>query len=238
MKPRHADQPLSPAVTRLAALMPLDTVALDALHQATQVPRRLRAHQELLAEGREIRETLLLLRGWAAHVCLLRDGRRQILHLLLPGDLIGSYEHERPLAVTSVVALSDVEVCAAPDRDLSPALGDAYALSRGLEQAHLLAQITRLGRMNAQERIVDLSLELFDRLALAGLVSHNSYAMPLTQEGLGDVLGLTSVHVNRMLQVLRKEGDLVWSGRELKLPNPERLRQTMGRPPVRVSALS
>lgn len=235
MTPRAADQPLAPAVARLAALIPLDDVALDALRLATQPPRRHRAHHELLAEGREIRDAQLLLRGWAARVCFLKDGRRQILHLLLPGDLIGSCEHDRPLAVSSVVALTEVEVCTAPDPAVSPMLREAYARSRALDEAHLLAQITRIGRMNAQERIADLALELLDRLTLAGLAAHDSYAMPLTQEALGDVLGLTSVHVNRMLQVLRKQGDLVWSGRELKLPNPERLRKTMGRRAVRVS---
>lgn len=236
MTPKAAHPIQSPAITRLLALVPLDDAALDALRLATQPPRRLRARYELLAAGQQIREAQLLLRGWAARVCDLRDGRRQILHLLLPGDLIGSCEHERPLAASSIIALTEVEVCAAPDAALSPTLREAYAQSRAHEQAHLLAQITRLGQMNAQERIADLALELLDRLSLAGLATNNSYAMPLTQETVADALGLTSVHVNRMLQVLRKDGELIWSGRELSLPNPERLQQSMGRPAVRVSA--
>lgn len=79
-------------------------------------------------------------------------------------------------------------------------------------------------------------LELLDRLSLAGLTTNNGYAMPLTQETFADALGLTSVHVNRMLQVLRKGGELVWNGRELRFADPEQLRQSMGRPVTRVSA--
>ena len=225
------------AITRLAALSPLDPEASAALSSALQRPRTFRARRELISEGQEITETLLILSGWAARIRLLEDGRRQIHNFLLPGDLVSYRDLERPVASSTVIAITEVVVCAAPDPSVSPALGRAYAQSRALEEAHLLAQITRLGRLNAHERIADLLLELFERLKLGGLASDGRYLLPITQEVIADALGLTSVHVNRTLQTLRREGALDWKGREVVLSNPSALRRTIGRLPTRVTAI-
>jgi CRP-like cAMP-binding protein len=95
--------------------------------------------------------------------------------------------------------------------------------------------VTRLGRLNAQERIGDLLLELNERLALAGLADPQGFAMPLTQEMLADALGLTPVHVNRMLQLARREGDIEWRPGRVTLTDVAALAQKVGRAPVRVS---
>jgi CRP-like cAMP-binding protein len=135
-----------------------------------------------------------------------------------------------------VIAITDVELCQAPEPNASPALARIYALSRAHDDAYILAHITRLGRMNAYERLADLLLELFERLELAGLCGGGHYHMPLTQEMLADALGLTSVHINRTLQVLRREGALGLKGRELALSDPSLLRRQIGRAPIRVAA--
>src|SRR4029453_12642178 len=103
-----------------------------------------RPRSELLTEGHEIREALLIVEGWAARVRILSDGRRQFLSFLLPGDLVGLCRHERALAVSNVVAITPLKTCRAPDGDLHPSLSKAYAVSHALEEAYLLAQITRL----------------------------------------------------------------------------------------------
>jgi CRP-like cAMP-binding protein len=226
----------SPAVHRLEALAPLDRRAIDALEAAMQRPRAIRPRCDLLTEGAEIGEPLLVLDGWAARVRQLADGRRQILNFILPGDLVGLYDQDRPVASSTVMAFTPVLICEAPGRGTSLALDRAYAMSRALDETHLLAQITRLGRFNAHERIADLLLELLERLELAGLASNGRYSLPLTQEVLADALGLTPVHINRMLQQSRRAGELSWSGRDLILRDPEALREQIGRQPVRVAA--
>lgn len=114
---RPAEQPTIPAaIVRLDALSPLDDRALQALQAAADRPRQLRAKREFLAEGQEITEPLLVLSGWAARQRILADGRRQIVDFLLPGDLIGVCDHDRPVSLTSAVALTGVEVCVAPSR--------------------------------------------------------------------------------------------------------------------------
>ena len=227
-----------PALTRLAALAPLDEAAWSSLVVATARPQPVRSKHEIAVEGDVISEPRLVVSGWAARVRQLADGRRQLLSFLLPGDLIGLCDQPCPVATSSVVALTGVTICAAPAATVSPALAQAYALSRALEEAHLLSHIARLGRLTAQERIGDLLLELLERLHLAGLADETSFDFPLTQEMLGDALGLTSVHVNRMVQLSRRDGDIDWRQGRLTIRDPARLARNVGRVPVQVSSLA
>ena len=117
-----------------------------------------------------------------------------------------------------------------------PALAQAYAVSHALEEAYLLAQITRLGRLNALERLADVMLELRERLALSGLVRGDTFDMPLTQEMLADVLGLTPVHINRMVQQARRQDWLEWRAKRVTIKDTAALASKVGRTPARVQA--
>lgn len=223
-------------LSRLPKLAPLDDTARHLLDEATRVAYPLRARQEIMAEGRAIETPLILLAGWAARIRVLVDGRRQIVSLLVPGDVIGLSDLPEPVSTATIISLTPVQLCAAPLPGTSAALDRAYAVSRVHDETFLLAQITRLGRMNAQERIMDLLLELCERLDLAGLVHDRTFDVPLTQETLSDALGLTPVHVNRMLQAARKADDLVWTGKRITLNDPLRCARELGRVPLRLHA--
>jgi CRP-like cAMP-binding protein len=234
---RRSIDEASSVVARLSHLAALDPAAFDLLDAATAQSYSLRPRQELLSEGRAVETPLLLIDGWAARIRLLVDGRRQIVSLMLPGDVIGTSELPDPISTSTILALTPVRVCAAPALGGSAALDLAYAVSRAHDEAHLLAQVTRLGRMNAQERILDLLLELYERLDLAGLVRNNGFDVPLTQETMSDALGLTPVHVNRMLQAARKAEDLTWTGKRITINDPVRSARELGRLPLRVRAM-
>ena len=229
---------LPPALLRLSNLTSLSSREKAAVLAAMENERTLAVRKELLTEGREIAGPILLTAGWAARVRLLADGRRQFLSFVLPGDLIGMCRQHRPLAVSTVVALTQISFCPAPSSDGLSGLAEAYAVSQALEEARLLNQILRLGRLSALDRIADLMLEFYERLGVAGLVDGNSFAFPLTQELLADALGLTSVHVNRMLQTLRRDGDLDWRGGRITIRNHAALTSKAGRVPLRVTAVS
>ena len=225
----------NPVVRRLAALAVLDDNALQALQDALGRCFSVPVRQELLHEGEPISRSAVMVKGWAARTRCLEDGRRQIINFVLPGDLVGFTGLGQPLASSTVIAITDVTLCPMPDPSLSPSLAEAYAVSRALDEAHLLGQITRLGRLSAQERIQDLLLELLERLELAGLAREGRYRIPLTQEMLADALGLTPVHVNRMLQQARQAGELSWHGGEVILHDPKAIRRKVGRLKMRVS---
>lgn len=228
-------RPINPVIRRLGALTALDDAAIGALERALEETVSVKIRQELLHEGEEIRRPMLMVRGWAALTRCLEDGRRQIINFVLPGDLLGFSALPRPLAPSTVIALTEAAWCPAPEPELSSSLEMAYAISRAIDEAQLLGQITRLGRLNADERIQDLLLELMERLEIAGLAQDGRYAIPLTQEMLADALGLTPVHVNRMLQQARQAGELSWHGGEVVLHDPKAIRRKVGRLKVRVS---
>jgi CRP-like cAMP-binding protein len=225
-----------PAITRLSALVALDgranAILADALRRRTPVPAR----RELMIEGQEIRQPQLILRGWAARVRHLADGRRQIVAFVLPGDLLGLCDPPATIATTSVVAVTDMVVCTPPRRGASPLLDKVYAISKALDEAYLVAQVTRVGQLDAYERLGDFLLELLERLQLAGLAADGGFILPMTQEMLADTLGLTSVHINRTLQAMRRENSIVLKNRVLRFTNAEALRRGLGRLPVRVCA--
>src|SRR4051812_2192373 len=204
MNPRFASaRPSENAILRLEALAELAAVESGAIRQAAAFPKRVEPRREILAEGWPVGEPMILLSGWACRTRNFWDGRRQILSFLLPGDLIGMCRHSQPLAATTVTALTPVSLCRAPaprEGAAGTGLAEAYAASGALEEYYLFRQIARLGRLSAYERLIDWTLEMHERLALAGLAGPDRFPMPLTQEAIADTLGLTSVHVNRTLQ--------------------------------------
>lgn len=234
-----ADRPLpstSAAFARLTALAPLDDDDRRLLAAALARTRVVRPRRELATEGTPVAGPLVLVDGWAARVRLLADGRRQFLAFLLPGDVVGLHHQRAPLAAATTVTLTQVTVATAPHAPPATPLGHLFAVDGALAEAYLLAQVTRLGRLSAQERISDLLLEFHERLAPAGLVHHGRFEVPLTQEMIADALGLTSVHVNRMLQQARRDGDVLWERGRVTLPDPAALATKLGRHPPRVTA--
>lgn len=222
--------------TRLGRLGGLDAADLAALARAQHDTRRSPARREMIAEGAALRERRAIVSGWAFRQRILSDGSRQIISVLLPGDLVGVCRHDNPVAPTSVVALTDVVTCPAPVATPGSGLDRAYALSAAIDEFHLTAQVTRLGRLNAIGRVADWLLETHDRLRLAGLGGEETFPMPLTQEMLADALGLTSVHVNRTLQAMRRDELIHARSGVMTFPNRARLEDMVDYRPVRVTS--
>jgi CRP-like cAMP-binding protein len=218
-------------VRRFASLSPLGPRELGFLRDLTASAETAPPGTVLVDEGEVITRPRLVLSGWVGRQRLLPDGRRQILGFLLTGDLLGLERQLRPLSSVRTVALTAVRLAdatslksllARPEAVLQP-LSDACAASLALEEALLLDHVVRLGRQTAYERVAHLLLEFRDRLAAAGLVTGDRYALPLTQETLADALGLSMVHVNRTLQQLRRERLIELRAGVVRLLDPERL---------------
>ena len=159
--------------------------------------------------------TWLIGNGWVYSYDLLADGRRQIIGFHLPGDLIGrgqlttSGRHLYATASDCVLCTLDQTVLAEILRgrtSLAMALRRAAAQQAAVIEQHLVS----IGRRSAEGRLVHLLLELGARLEAVQLADAGGYRCPLTQELLADALGLTNVHVNRLLRRLRDEGLLTF----------------------------
>nr|WP_246718902.1 helix-turn-helix domain-containing protein [Microvirga terrestris] len=88
-----------------------------------------------------------------------------------------------------------------------------------------VSEIVSIGRQSAREHAANLFCELFLRLQAVGLTEGSSFKLPLTQAELGDILGLSTVHVNRILQELRAEGLITWRGETVVIEDWPRLQE-------------
>jgi len=154
-----------------------------------------------------------ILRGWAAQQRHLSD-RRQTVALLISGDLAPEVSHHY-----DVVALTDLELV----RLHHTANDDVLALAEAA-RGRLIDHAARLAGYGAYERMGDLLLEIYQRLRTAGLTTGLRFPFPIGQEQLGNMLGMSAVHVNRTLAKLRAEGHLLTGSGWYALPNPDRLR--------------
>ncbi|MEO1969869.1 MAG: Crp/Fnr family transcriptional regulator [Sphingomonadaceae bacterium] len=217
---------------RLQTLVRLSDVDLTQVRDcAARTHRSIEADEQLVSEGELLRKPIAILSGWGAKVRVLLDGRRQLLSLLLPGDLVWG-RTSQSTSSSNVVALTPMTVCEAPqmaELARNSALRVGYAAAAELEEYHMLSQITRLGRLTAYERCADFLLEIGERLSLAGLTDGNCFSLPLTQDCLADALGLTTVHINRTLQSLRRDGVIRTKRGSVTLLNPVALAKLVDR---------
>lgn len=159
----------------------------------------------------------VIIAGWACQARELSDGRRQIIQLLAPGDIVGLPSRLSPILCT-VVALTPMKTVDARELHAlleqpadQPALGRALQLVFAEIEAFQVQSLVRLGRMTAYERVSHLLLELNWRLSQRGLTQNGEYVLPLTQEAIADTLGLSVVHVNRTLQQMRREKTIAFA---------------------------
>ncbi len=201
-------EPLVASLSRLSALNAVEMAVIRAMAGRAEEQR---AGAELLGEGESAPK--LIVSGWGCRQRLLADGRRQVFGFLLPGDPIGVCVDSRPVALATAVALTRVVtvdaaplVAAARDAETHPGLARIVALAPEAEERRLLDHIVRLGRRSGAERVAHLLLEVRDRLVVAGVGGERRFPFPVTQETLADALGLSIVHINRILQQFRRDG--------------------------------
>ncbi|WP_341207322.1 Crp/Fnr family transcriptional regulator [uncultured Sphingomonas sp.] len=211
-----------PVHRRLEQLVPGLSASIG-LTQRRFAPRVVRSRREIVHEGEAVAGIWTMRAGWAALVRHFADGRRQVQHLLLPGDplpLERDAAYPATIVALTPVTLIDLDGTWLPD----PALLDDALRRHTMATVHRLLDATaRLGRQVAIERFAHLLLELRDRLRGVGLASDTHFKMPLTQEMLADTLGLTSVHVNRTLQMMRQQQLIELEGRAVTLLLPAEL---------------
>jgi len=174
-----------------------------------------------------------LLSGWVCRTRTLADGRNQFILIFLPGDLFAVKSMFVMRHSDAIHMLSDSVVERIDYRDLHAAyMSDGDVASRCTwqvmeEERRLHNWIVGLGQGSAEERLAMLIVDLRARLANSGSIPPDalSYDLPLTQGQLGDYLGLTTVHVNRVLKTLRENGVLTIRDGRVTIDSPDLLVQ-------------
>lgn len=149
--------------------------------------------------------------GWLCRSRTIPDGRRQIIVIFLPGEVCGiktifmTHQPDAIEALTpaAVRRIHYRDACALAGSDFAVAMCLAWQLAQ--DERHLHNWNVRLGRANAEERVAALLIEMRNRLTALGINSaRDRYNFPLTQQQIADHLGMTTVHVNRILRKFRE----------------------------------
>jgi CRP/FNR family transcriptional regulator len=200
-------------------------------------------HADLVRQHSEGPEIFALMSGWAFRYKISPRGGRQILNLVLPGEFFGLdalhfAEHEQSVqAITDVsYIIFKLDILNEPQAvrsNLSSRLVQAAALERRL----LEHQLMRIGRCSALSNVAGFLLELRDRLDQRGRVSDNMFELPMTQDEIADATGLTTVHVNRVLRLLRESELVIVAHRRVHITNLPALRDLVERAQGKTLAL-
>jgi CRP-like cAMP-binding protein len=190
--------------------------------------RAVRRGEEIVRAGRRSDSIFLISEGMAIRYRILRDGQRQILNLLLPGDLVGITGCRFAKAPYSTKFLTNGAVASIPVSRLMTLLNThprivAELLWNFTSDTVLGERLVAVSRRTAKERVAHFLLDLFKRLQDIKLADERSFRMPLTQEMISDTLGLSVPYVNRVLHELRDDGLVRIRGRLVIIEDLDRL---------------
>lgn len=215
-----------------------DTAQREWIERHRSGERSVARGEEVLRQGAPGDRLFTVLEGVLMRYRLLEDGRRQVVNIMFPGDLVGlqaAFDGEMSHGVT---ALTDTRLCMFPrDRFMELVTAqprfayDVIWLSAREEDA-LEQHLVALGQRPARERVAYLALWLVERGLQTGIAPQigpsATLRVPITQGQVADMLGLSLVHTNRTLQALRKAGQVDWMGTGIHIPRLDNVRAMVG----------
>ncbi|KQT96119.1 hypothetical protein ASG60_20545 [Methylobacterium sp. Leaf469] len=192
---------------------------------------RIAARQPIITKGTRPENVHIVLDGFACRYKMLRNGKRQIIALLVPGDccdlnaaILGTMDH-------SIATLSSCTIAILPRAtilDLNeqhPRIAHALRWTALVDEAIAREWLVNMGKRDASRRFAHLFCELRVRLRMVGIGNEDGYPFPLRQEDMADAVGLTSVHTNRTVQSLREKGLLRLQDHKLHIPDAMQLEE-------------
>ncbi|MBD2747536.1 Crp/Fnr family transcriptional regulator [Microvirga sp. BT688] len=221
----------TPLILKLEQRDQLSDDEKRALDNAISRVRVVEADEDIVREGDRPNESSLLLDGFAARYKLVSNGRRQISALHVAGDFLDLHSFLLKTMDYGVLALTTCRIATVPHATLEKITDEFPHLTRMLWLNTLIdgaihrEWLTAMGRLSATAHMAHLICELYLRLKVVGRAEGDSVQLPITQAELGDTLGLSTVHVNRVLQELRKEGLIRFQGDALTILDWERLKK-------------
>jgi CRP-like cAMP-binding protein len=202
----------SPFARKLGAFVALsgqELLALESLHGRR---KSFAAGRDMVHQGQVNQSAYILASGWVCSYKLLSGGTRQIVDFQIPGDFLGLRSVLFRTADHNIEPVTRVEASEVRASDLldtfskTPRLATAVLWAASRDEAMVVEHLVGIGRRDAKERTAHFLLELGARLKLVGLGTALRYSCPLSQYMLADSMGLSAVHVNRVLRELREDG--------------------------------
>lgn len=210
-------------INRLGHFMEVTTEERRLLEDAVAKVVSLEKREDIISENERPDDVHLLLEGWACRYKLIESGKYHIMAYLIPGDLCDVHASLLTRMDHSIRTLTPAKVAFIPRRKIDHILSHHARLARALfwstlvDEAVLREWLVNAGSRPAAQRLAHLFCEMLIRSQVAGLTRTNRFALPITQEELGETMGLTTVHTNRSIQLLRAEGLIAIAKQHLEI---------------------
>ena len=195
---------------KLNAFVALSADDMGVLADLESNSYEIKRGKALTEEGQTGHKAFILQDGWASTYKNMPDGSRQIIGFPIPGDCVGLRSVLLWTSDHSFSTITDSVVCAVSAPRMMqifnefPRLGAAFLWAASRDEAMVVEHLVNIGRRSALERSAHFFMELAERLMLVGLATETEFRCPLNQYVIADALGLTAIHVNRVLRELRE----------------------------------
>ena len=214
-------------VRKLAGYVPLTADDKRLLNNVVCDARSVPPHTDLASEGHKPTSVHLILEGFACRYKFTAEGNRQIMAYLVPGDFCDMHvmvlkQMDHSIATISPCAVVDIPRDSILKLLERPTLSLALWCAALVDAAVLREWLVNVGQRRAGQRLAHVLCELLLRLRIVGL-AENSYDLPLSQKDLADTIGVSNVHLNRVLQELRREDLISWKDEVLVIKDIDRL---------------
>jgi CRP-like cAMP-binding protein len=220
---------LDPFIAKIETREKLTEDERDALRSLPQKVVRASGRTRIVEEGEHPTHSCMVLEGMVYRTKIAASGRRQIMSFHVPGDMVDLHTILFKVADHTIESVRSAAVVMIRHEVVLKAAEQWPALARAFWYDTLVdASIQReaqlnIGRRDARSRTAHLLCELLLRLRRVGMAEGFCIDLPLTQTDLADALGITSIHVNRVLAKFRAEGLISLDARMLVIHDWERL---------------
>lgn len=221
--------PLQPFLDKLVSRSRLGPAEQRAILGLPAHPAQIQTNRDFVRLGERVSHACFVLAGLVGRFGQNRDGARQITAVHIPSDMVDLHSVVAPEACSALQALSVTTILRVPHQALRliahrfPAIGEAFWRECVVDAAVLSEWVVNVGRRNARSRLAHLLCEIACRAERKGDPSGFSFPFPATQTHVADMLGLTSVHVNRSFQALKAEEVIRGDGRTIHVLDWKRL---------------
>jgi CRP-like cAMP-binding protein len=205
---------------RLTSIAELSDGDLELLSAMPFTIAHFESHDQLLRRSDQPSRCCLLLQGY---LCWKDDNDGQITSIYVPGDIPDLHTIVAPRLDAHLTALGPAVVAWVPHtffREISsrsPSLDYALQLLCLSDAARLRNWIINLGGRDSLTRVAHLICEITVRLRAVGLAKDDRFPSPFTQSDLGSACAISAVHVNRVIQELRRRQVLTWQSRTITI---------------------
>lgn len=223
--------PRSCLIAKLGYYIMLSDTERDLIQRLEETERRCDHSDVIWRQNEEVTSMFVVKSGWMYAYAILPDGRRQVLDIYCPGDILGLRDIAFDYSVNAVAAACDAVLCPFPKSAMddvfteSPRLATLLYSLGMLENIVVIDRLKTIARQDARERLCYFFLQLYSRLSITNPGMTTRFNLPLTQELIGDALGLSQVHVNRTVRQLEKDGIIGRDGQEVELLQVDAMRR-------------